>query len=97
MKAHVSKPAKAHVSKPAGPAVTLELSELEFRLLDAIQYHYLGGGLNECYEINNAFRKARKQMKLGILRNLQTDHGLGAYFDASKALDAAKALDAKTK
>ena len=76
---------KAEVRKAVTAEVTLKMSVEQFRLLDAVQYFYLGGGLEDCLAINSAFADARNTLGVDKLPHKQVDRGFGAYFDAAAA------------
>lgn len=68
---------------PAEPTVTLTMSVEEFRLLDAVQYYYLGGGTDGCLTVNDGFREARNMLGVVPLPKIEKDQGFGIYFDAA--------------
>lgn len=74
-----------NVPEPVEVKITMTMTVEQFRLLDAVQYYYLGGGLDDCLKINNAFRQARDDLKLEKLPNKVKDQGFGPYFDAAAA------------
>ena len=79
MHAKVTKPV------PLDTSVTLTLSVEEFRLLDAVQHFYLGGGTPACLAINKEFGIARRMLGVVVLPHIKKDVGFGPYFDAAAA------------